>query len=171
MHRITVVLIGLWITMIIAVSIGCSSSKESYGEQENQMPPPTPKEKLELPPKSTPSEKVDTLSVNPQNTEKPSYESKTVPKTTVEAAPKGKFAVQIGAYQMAENAERIASLARERFVGKTVYTIEDKADNLYKVMIGDFMTRDEARTFRDTMARHYYSEYKDAWVAEIPRNE
>ncbi|MBI4549145.1 MAG: SPOR domain-containing protein [Ignavibacteriae bacterium] len=170
MNAKTIVLISVSLIVVLFL-IGCSSSKGSYGGREQQIPPPPPKEKPEELPKPTPSEKVDTLNINLQNTQKPSYESKTVPQPTEETTPKAKFSVQIGAYTMAENAERIASLARERFIGKTVYTIEDKTDNLYKVMIGEFMTPEDARRFRDEMAQRYYTDYKDAWVSKIPQNK
>ena len=81
--------------------------------------------------------------------------------------PAGKFAVQVGAYKQQENAEKVASLAKDRF-GKNVYTIPDAASGLVKVYVGDFASKDEARRFRDDMALKYPQDYKDAWVSEIP---
>jgi polyhydroxyalkanoate synthesis regulator phasin len=68
---------------------------------------------------------------------------------------------------MQDNAERVAALARERF-GKNVYTIPDRLSDLYKVMVGDFTVKDEARRFRDEMVQRFPSDYKDAWVSELP---
>ncbi|MBI4810871.1 MAG: SPOR domain-containing protein, partial [Ignavibacteriales bacterium] len=82
--------------------------------------------------------------------------------------PTGKFSVQIGAYKMPDNADRIASLAKERF-NMNVYTNYDETDQLYKVMIGDFESKDSARSFRDAMATKYPDDYKDAWVSENPQ--
>jgi len=77
----------------------------------------------------------------------------------------GGYAVQVGAYKMQDNADRVAELAKERF-GKQVYTYPDKTSGLFKVMVGNFITKDEARRFRDEMAQRFPSDYKDAWVSE-----
>ena len=106
--------------------------------------------------------KVDTLSVNVKNTAAPSYDANGT-------APAAKYSVQVGAYKVAENAARVAALAKERF-STNVYTIQDNSgDLLYKVLVGDFASKDEARRFRDDMAKQYASDYKDAWVAENPQ--
>jgi hypothetical protein len=82
--------------------------------------------------------------------------------------PKGKFTVQLGAFQSQEGASSVASLAKTRF-SKDVYTILDDQDGLFKVMLGAFDTKDLARAFRDTIVREYPQEYKDAWVSELAR--
>lgn len=137
------------------LAMGCSSSKQMGSTTETAAPPPT--EKVTPP--------ADTLTVDTKNAEKPSYEPKTPPSTSVPMPPAGKFTVQVGAYKMPDNADRIAALAKERFT-RPVYTFLDKADNLYKVMIGDFLTKDDARKFRDDMVQKYPSDYNDAWVSE-----
>jgi len=148
--------------------LGCSSSKQT------EMPPPPPSEErpsVIIPPQapaSTVEKKVDTLKVDVKNTQKPAYEEKETPLPVANVMPTGNFSVQIGAYKMPDNADRIASLAKERFNLK-VYIIVDRADNLYKVMIGDFNTKDEARNFRDEMASKFPGDYKDAWVSENPK--
>ncbi len=148
--------------------IGCSSSEEATDKQET--PPPAEVQKApeavivkEEPPVI---KKIDTVNVDIQNQQKPIYEpTPTPPPLPENQIPAGKYSVQIGAYKMPDNADRIASLAKERF-NLNVYTSVDKADNLYKVMIGDFNSKDEARNFRDEMARQFPSDYKDAWVSE-----
>jgi len=87
----------------------------------------------------------------------------------IEPLPKvnGKYAVQIGAYTTPENALKTADLAKERF-GILIYTYHDKTDNLYKVYLGDFIIKDEARDYRDDIVRRYPGEYNDAWVSEHP---
>jgi cell division protein FtsN len=87
----------------------------------------------------------------------------------VRSSLKGKYAVQIGAYKMPDKADNTAELARLRFQ-QIVYSYLDKNDNLYKVYIGDFTNKEEARNFRDEMMRKYPSDYKDAWASEHPKN-
>jgi cell division septation protein DedD len=167
-------LFRIYITLCITAAIfliGCSSSEESTNKQET--PPPAEVKKAPEQPivKQEPPvvKKIDTVNVDIQNQQKPIYEPKpTVPPPMQNANPSGKYSVQIGAYKMPDNADRIASLAKERF-NLNVYTSVDKLDNLYKVMIGDFNSKDEARNFRDEMARKFPSDYKDAWVSENPQ--
>lgn len=144
--------------------IGCSSSKQTEAPPS---PPSEVKPSAENPPQVPPTveKKIDTLKVDVKDVQKPAYEEKDVPSPVTNFMPSGNFSVQIGAYKMPDNADRIASLAKERFNMK-VYTLVDRADNLYKVMIGDFNTKDEARDFRDEMASKFPGDYKDAWVSE-----
>ena len=157
--------------VVIALSfVGCSSSEETTDKQETPPPPAEVKNAPEQPAPKTeqpPVKKIDTVNVDVQNTQKPTYEPKETPPPSP-TLPTGKYSVQIGAYKMPDNADRIASLAKERF-NLNVYTTLDKVDNLYKVMIGDFNSKDEARNFRDEMARNFPSDYKDAWVSENPQ--
>ena len=82
--------------------------------------------------------------------------------------PPGKFTVQLGAYQSEDAAREIATVAGSRFVRK-LYTVYDAIDRLYKVMLGMFDTKDQAREFRDTIVRQYTEDYRDAWVSELTR--
>ena len=170
--------------------IGCSSSEKASEKKEParsaETQPPAEK-KSEIEAKAT--AKVDTLNVDVQSAPKPSYEAKTQPQvdtlgTNVQKPPSspgelkvslekiapgsGKYCVQLGAYKMADNADRVATLAKDR-LHKKVATIPDKVENLFKVMVGEFATRDEARKFRDEIARMFPDDYKDAWVSEIPQ--
>jgi len=91
----------------------------------------------------------------------------TPPGTSAESdLPKGKFTVQLGAYQSEDAGRQIASRAQTRF-SRRVYTVYDAADHLYKVMLGTFDTKDQAREFRDTIVRQYPDDYRDAWVSEL----
>src|SRR5258708_4180904 len=110
-----------------ALLYGCSSSKDS--KKEEQAPPA---QDANLP---KASEKVDRVTVDKQTTPAPQYE----PSAT--GIPGGKFSVQIGAYSISQNADRIVALAKERFP-RNVYVFQDKEDKLYKVRVGDFQTRD-----------------------------
>jgi len=165
-RRQTLFLVICIITGIVL--FGCATSEESSEKQETVTPAAAPMEKTPQKTEPVVSPKIDTVNVDRQNTQKPDYEPKTAPQTHPAQMPSGKYAVQIGAYKMPDNAERVAALARER-LGKNVYSVHDENDNLYKVMIGDFPTKEEARRFRDVMAEKYPSDYKDAWVSEIPR--
>jgi cell division protein FtsN len=149
--------------------IGCAASEKS-SEKKETTPAPTVPKPPEEPPKPEPklSEKVDTVNVDVQTAKKPAYpEIVFAPPFVLPEKPSGKYAVQIGAYKMADNAERVAALAKERF-GKSVITIPDKVNALYKVMIGSFVTKEDARAFRDEITQKFPIDYKDAWVAEIP---
>jgi cell division protein FtsN len=150
--------------------IGCSSSKQTQDDSKTPPPPTEAKPLSEIPAQvpAAPEKKIDTLKVDVKDTQKPAYEEKEIPPPSPSPMPTGNFSVQIGAYKMPDNADRIASLAKERFNMK-VYTLVDRADNLYKVMIGDFNTKDEARNFRDEMATKFPGDYKDAWVSENPK--
>ena len=151
---------------VIAAGVMCAgcSSGSSYGNNDTQPAASAPLSGAAEKPSQSLQTKSDTLNVNAQNSPKPVYDSRPQKK----AEPAGKYSVQVGAYKMADNAERIASLARERF-GKSVYTLPDKSTDLYKVMVGDFMVKDDARRFRDDMVQKYPGDYKDAWVCEVPQ--
>ncbi|HUN65592.1 MAG TPA: SPOR domain-containing protein [Bacteroidota bacterium] len=81
--------------------------------------------------------------------------------------PAGPFTVQIGAYAQQESAQQIAGSARARFP-QSVGVALDPAAGLYKVTIGSFTSKDDARRFRDSMVQQFPTDYKDAWVSEIP---
>jgi hypothetical protein len=82
--------------------------------------------------------------------------------------PPGKFTVQLGAFQSEEGAAAAAALAKSRF-SREVYAIFDGSDRLYKVMLGAFDTKEQARSFRDTIVRQFPEEYRDAWVSALAR--
>ena len=169
MKQIRIFFVSLCFLAAILLA-GCSSSQESSEQKESTPPQPAQKVPEESPkpePKITP--RADTLNVDVKNDQRPAYEPKPAPEPTEQVMPRGGYTVQIGAYKMPDNAERIASLARERYGAKSVFTIIDKMDNLYKVMVGDFTSKDEARRFRDEMAQRYPGDYKDAWVSETSK--
>jgi cell division septation protein DedD len=149
-------LIAFVITGMVALLAGCSSSKESAVKPTVGVPVPVPDAET----KTAEQPRVDTVTVSRQTAEK------SVIGQTPADYPRGRYSIQIGAYKMAENADRIVQLTKERFVQK-VFTIQDKADNLFKVYVGDFMAKDEARSFRDEMVQKFPVDYKDAWVADV----
>jgi cell division protein FtsN len=139
---------------------GCSGSKESTGEKSGstttQNPSVTPSKS-----ETGGAARSDTFDVNVDNTKKPAYEPSS-------PAGSGAYAVQVGAYQKQDNADRVAALARERF-SVNVNTIFDRTSNLYKVLVGSFTTKDDARRFRDEMLQKFPGDYKDAWTTDIPQ--
>ena len=82
--------------------------------------------------------------------------------------PPNKFTVQVGAFQSTGSADRTADLAGDRYT-RSIYTFFDETGGFYKVYIGIFNTKEEARRFRDRMAQQYPGDYRDAWVAELKR--
>lgn len=152
--------ISIIVLITSLVLIGCTSSEQTTERQKSEQPPPAQK-----PPEQTQAQKIDTLNVNVQKVPPPRSEPAVTPQT---AATKwtGKFAVQIGAFKIAEKASQIADIARERF-GSKVFTVYDSDRDLTKVLVGDFMTKDEARKYRDQITKQY-PDYADAWVTEFP---
>ncbi len=158
----------LLVSTVMFLSTGCGSSEDTSSKQEVKLPENTPAANpAETPVKQDGANvaRIDTLNVDVKDAPKPPYDAWSPVTPAASTAPTGRFSVQIGAYKMPDNAERVASLARERF-GKNVYTLPDKAADLYKVYIGDFAIKEDARKFRDEMVQRYPSDYKDAWVSE-----
>jgi cell division septation protein DedD len=159
--KLNIYFVAIFIAPLTAVFIGCSSSEKSTTTSANVPPavqqPNEPATKEIVDPakqsNSTPTKLPDPVQETPQHQQ---------------LLPYGKFGVQIGAYTSLENAELAAASAKSRF-SRNVYTINDKTQNLYKVMIGEFATKDEARQFRDRIVQQYPGEYNDAWVSEYIR--
>ena len=141
----------------LLVFVGCGSSNESASKDQTTPASTTTQQQTASTTGTETAPRSDTVKTQ-------GYDPHSSIPTQTTA---GKFAVQVGAYKQQENAERVASMAKDRF-GKNVYTIPDAASGLVKVYVGDFASKDEARRFRDEMALKYPADYKDAWVSEIP---
>ncbi|MBI5020317.1 MAG: SPOR domain-containing protein [Ignavibacteriales bacterium] len=145
--------------------IGCSGSEQS---EKDEMPPPPPVTQEPVKKQAEPSpvvKQVDTLKVEVKDIDKPKFEPAPInPENKFE---RGNYSIQLGAYKMPDNADRIAAITKERF-NMNVYTSFDTTDELYKVYLGDFETKDAARTFRDVISFKYPEDYKGAWVFEKP---
>jgi len=89
----------------------------------------------------------------------------TSPKTesALQPAPEAKFLVQVFASRSKERANIIAEDLRQ-VQDYPVYVVFE--DNLYKVRIGDFETRQQAEGFRDYIRGRGYP---DAFVVEMKR--
>src|SRR5207247_741540 len=79
---------------------GCGSSEKSADSQEQKSSTPTQTSGSGDHPAQGGLNKTDTLNVNVQNTQRTPYEQT----TPSQPLPTGRFAVQIGAYKMADNA-------------------------------------------------------------------
>jgi cell division septation protein DedD len=139
--------------MIVLFFAGCKTSEKSSDAGENSKTNTSGSERIAAEVKS----KADSIAARAQ------AEARISPPPKVS----GKYAVQIGAYTTPENALKIADQAKERF-NQLVYTYHDRVNNLYKVFIGDFLLKDEARNYRDEMVQKFPGEYNDAWVSEHP---
>jgi cell division protein FtsN len=137
---------------------GCGTSQQT-STPAPQSAPPSAQQEPAVKQQPKPADKVDTLEVSTQNNRKPDYPP------APPAAITGGIAVQAGAYKLQESADRVAVLARERF-SRPVSVQFDNTAGLYKVMIGSFTSKDEARRFRDQIVAQYPTDYKDAWVSE-----
>ena len=158
------------LAIIVSLTIvGCSSSKQS-SEGTSQ----TSSTATSVPSKETQHDQADTSTVSTSQDQSTSSQTPAVtgstPSTSSTGSPAGSgmFAVQIGANKVQSSAEHIAQLARERFTQR-VDIFYDAPHQLYKVMIGNFLTREDARSFRDELFRKYPTDYKDAWASERPQ--
>ena len=170
MARINLILVAFLVTILLGAP-GCGSSEETStneGTKPAQEAPAAQTAEKQDKQEVTRAQKIDTLNVDVKDTPKQAYDSRGSVPRPGSTTPSGKFSVQVGAYKMPDNAERVANLAKERF-GKTVYTMPDKDTDLYKVYIGDFAVKDDARRFRDEMVQKYPTDYIDAWVSENPQ--
>lgn len=175
---------GIAISFLLSMTVlffGCSTTEETAEKPNQETPPPVTRQQPVQPPpvKQIQPTKTDTVSITTQVTGKQTQQQTAAPESVAvdstslqppSAAPTGNFAVQIGAFSVPDKAGVIASLAKDRF-HKNVYTLQAKDTGLYKVMVGDFMTKDDARKFRDQMAQQFPDDYKDAWVAPIPNQK
>ncbi len=152
------------ILLAISLGAGCAASSDQTTDKAATTSSSTPAAPSK--PAAVVAAKPDTVNVAVQKAQKPPYETTDPVKTTLPPSSLIKFCVQVGAYKQQDNAGVIASLAKSRFA-KNVYTILDPATNLYKVMVGDFTAKDDARMFRDRMVQQYPGDYKDAWVSEL----
>ena len=173
MNRLYSALISLFFIASLSF-FGCSSSepskqeKEATDKQVQQQSTPVPV------PTAQKSDTIDVKQQQPakgeqeQTQQSPTTTPQTQPMTQPADTTAGNYAVQVGAFKMGDKAEQIAATARDRFK-MNVKTYLDKETGLTKVLVGSFASKDEARVFRDQIAKQFADDYKDAWVTEIPK--
>jgi cell division septation protein DedD len=122
------------------------------------------------------TEEAPTKAPEPTTMKKDTAEVKVVPPAPAETPRESRpevstaivYAVQVGAYENAENASRAEKLLKARFT-QAVRTYYDQTTKLHKVSIGSFGTKDQALEFRKLLYERYPGEYQDAWIVEVPR--
>ena len=79
------------------------------------------------------------------------------------------YTVQIGAFAKgkAQNAFRFQRTAQERFANQVVLAKYHPADNLYRVSVGEFETREDASRLRKELMRKFPMDYLECWVNHI----
>jgi cell division septation protein DedD len=146
---------------------GCGTSDETSTRDQSGGAAQEAGQKTSDQSKSGAARSGDTLSTHQKESSGGTYDPRSSTPSNTGQMPTGKFSVQVGAYKQQENADRVASLAKDRFA-MSVYTIPDATGGLVKVFVGNFATKEDARKFRDDMAQKFPLEYKDAWVSENP---
>lgn len=138
---------------------GCSASEEA--EQEEGVKQEAPAEKQ---PEAKTTMKKDTAEVKvvPPAISEPGKEVKT------EGVAVMVYGVQIGAFESQDNAARAERTLKSRFT-YPVRGYYDEVTKLYKVSIGNFVTKDQALEFRKLLNEKYPGEYQDAWIVEVQK--
>lgn len=175
MNKTNILLMSIALSTAL-ILLGCSSSQETSEKTKQEVPPPAVQKQPEQPAQTQEVQpaKVDTASVKPpaeaptKDTVNVQEQPSSTERTAITPTPTGNFSVQIGAFSLADKADLVAAQARQRFSQKNVYSFHAKDTGLIKVMVGDFVSKDEARKFRDQIVQQFPEEYKDAWVAPIP---
>jgi cell division septation protein DedD len=81
--------------------------------------------------------------------------------------PKGKyFVLQLGAFQQSANATRIGELFKKRS-SQPVNLLFDPAVKMYRIMVGNFATKEEAMAFQAQLKKDFPKDYDESWVAEM----
>lgn len=75
------------------------------------------------------------------------------------------FSIQIGAFEKEENALQFAFNAKN-LLKEDIYNIYDRANLIYRVMIGRFNSKDAATEFRDQFVKKF-PDYNKAWVIDV----
>ena len=133
----------------------CSVSQEAEYEDEYDLEPPFEKVTVK---KDTAGVRVITPQVS---------EAEKAPRP-ITLTPGSMYAVQIGAFEIVENADRVEQLAKLRFA-LPVRKSYDWMTSFYRISVGSFATKDEALEWRKILNERYPGEYRDAWVVEVPR--
>ncbi|MCX6138855.1 MAG: SPOR domain-containing protein [Ignavibacteriales bacterium] len=76
------------------------------------------------------------------------------------------FALQIGAFQQETNAIRAAEIFKKRSE-KVIDQFYDSSVKLYRVLVGNFNSKEEAAAFQLQLRKEYPKEYSESWVAEV----
>ena len=158
--------------LILAGSLvlyGCTASEEA-AEKSDAPPPAQSTQAAQTAAVDTAKPAVAASQTDTSKKASPDTSTSKGNSTSSATRPLGNYCVQIGAFTAADKADAIASLAKQRFA-KNVYKYLAKDTGLTKVWVGEFLTKDEARSFRDQMMQQFPDDYKDAWVAPVPSDK
>ncbi|MDI6803382.1 MAG: SPOR domain-containing protein [Bacteroidota bacterium] len=75
------------------------------------------------------------------------------------------FSIQIGAFEKEENALQFAYNAKNLFK-EEIYNIYDSAKRIYRVMVGNFWSKEAATEFHDQFVKKF-PDYNNAWVIDV----
>ncbi|MDI6778803.1 MAG: SPOR domain-containing protein [Bacteroidota bacterium] len=150
---------------IVMLWIGCASTEKlQEGEKtpivKEETPPPPPDTLI----------KVDTLDVKIETNQKMASEPRPMPPTAHQPVIKtssDNFSIQLGAFKEEENSLQFAYTAKNR-LNEDIYNIFDKGTGLYRVLVGDFSTKESAKEYRDQLVKKF-PEYQDAWVVDVKK--
>lgn len=152
--------------LLLVFQNGCSSSIEM--QQSNKVPI----SKKELPP-SQPTVyeiKVDTLEVDLENYPKTVPEPIDLPPPPPDSKLEyngENFSIQIGAFNQKENAIQLTYTAKQQ-LKINVYNIYDEKLNIYRVLVGNFSSKDSAHSYHKQLIDNF-PEYQDSWIVDLKK--
>ncbi len=154
------------LTIFIAILwMGCAPSEEMQEIEK------IPIEKKEAPPQQPDAMvKVDTLDVNIETNQKMASEPRQIlppPPQQVIKKRIENFSIQLAAFKVEENSLQYAYTAKNR-LNEDIYNIFDKGTALYRILVGDFSTKESAKVYRDNLVKEF-PEYRDAWVVDVKK--
>ena len=86
----------------------------------------------------------------------------------VPAAPAGRWAVQVGSFSARARADRLSDWCRERGYGVRVLALPDNGRTLYRVRVGPYASRNEARSAVAELALLGRSGFVSDWPEASP---
>lgn len=90
------------------------------------------------------------------------------PSTAIAPPPAGRWAVQVGSFSSRTNADRFSEWCREQGYGVKVLAGQDGARTLYRVRVGPYASREDARTAVAELALLGQSGFVSDWEDASP---
>ena len=78
------------------------------------------------------------------------------------------FSIQIGAFKEPANASATQALARERYTLPVLNEFQEQA-GLYRIRIGNFVSREEATAYLVRMRAAFPADYRDSFILQLQR--
>lgn len=86
----------------------------------------------------------------------------------VSSAPAGRWAVQVGSFSARDNADRLSDWCREQGYGARVLALPENGRTLYRVRVGPYASRNEARSAVAELALLGRSGFVSDWPESSP---